>query len=402
MIKKNCKLQYTPVSEDKKKAFLEDFLSSFQALKSSVEQQESENKKRFFEDVKKNKANANKESLITHETVKKVKKLATEITAQSSFDQSAWELIFAINQLAKSIRSCDLPSDCEDDSLLVKLTQNFADKTLNDNDKSWLQKILEIALYTKKTGFGNCQEKAFFAFSVLLLESKKIFSPISSLRLATFNNHFIVIVNEQFVMDPWLNIAFPLDSKAPNKNIDIVFDEFGKLVDYFSINEQGYCYTHKVTVGRTSQSDQCSESDKYSDKEMINCIQMLQKNREYFDLSGKEKNKRKIKTLENTTKEEVIKYSEKMEWTVGNSTPNDITDSEDEHHEPVAPTPAKRKKVEEEIEEDLEGGVEEETTVSASSIEQKPLVTSYNFFSVPFVFSQTGSHGIESKEHQFI
>jgi hypothetical protein len=149
MNKKNCKLEYPSIDEDEKKEFLNDFFSAFSNLKSHTLQLEAENKRRFFETAPKNKVN--KEIALTHETVRIVKNRASQVTSENKLSQSekkVWQLILAANQLAQGIQSCDLPSDSADNIALVKLTQNFADTTLNNERKTWLQKILEIALYT--------------------------------------------------------------------------------------------------------------------------------------------------------------------------------------------------------------------------------------------------------------
>lgn len=179
----------------------------------------------------------------------------------------------------KKLVSCDLPSDDEDDVALVKITHNFADKILSDTNKSWLLKILEIALFSIKHGFGNCQEKAFFGFAAILLAMQKTDILITSLRLPTFDNHFIVIVNERFLMDPWLNLAFPLNPENPDIALDYVFEGFGNLVDYFSIDVlHNHCFSHEVTEKSMSQQDLASERD------LATGIQFLKRQEEYFDL----------------------------------------------------------------------------------------------------------------------
>ncbi|WP_298624622.1 Ceg14 family Dot/Icm T4SS effector [uncultured Legionella sp.] len=166
-----------------------------------------------------------------------------------------WNMIQSYNKLAQDISSSDLPSDDQKNAILVKLTQDFTDITLIASDKTWLDKILEISIHTKKTGFGNCQEKAFFGFAALVLESQQDNSLIHTLRLATFDNHFIVIVNEAILMDPWLNLAFPVDTSNSKDNIRYVFKGFGGLINYFTFYADGECVTHQVLEGSLSCSD---------------------------------------------------------------------------------------------------------------------------------------------------
>lgn len=203
----------------------------------------------------------NRKAALSFADVSTVKLKAGEVTLLDQFNEQEtklWEIIQAYNHLAQDIQSSDLPSDDEENTVLVKATQDVADNILNDQNKSWLDKILEVAILTKREGFGNCQEKAFFGFAALILESKKQQGLISSLRLATFDNHFIVIVNEAVLMDPWLNLAFPLYQNNGHENIKNVFAGFGNLVDYFTLNSDGHCVTYEVTVGRGKKDDECS------------------------------------------------------------------------------------------------------------------------------------------------
>lgn len=80
-------------------------------------------------------------------------------------------------------------------------------------------------------------------------------------------------------MDPWLNLAFPLSKGNQQLEIGYVFEGFGRLVNYFSIDQEGQCFTHAVREGGTTERDPSSEKD------MASCIHSLLNHRDYFDLS---------------------------------------------------------------------------------------------------------------------
>lgn len=271
--------------QNRQELLMDSLLGDFQKMKEKAlnQQQEKRSKKREFNSLSSEKTKKpNQYAALTHSQVQEVKAKARTVNDKfhlNAEEKKLWELILLGNQLAQNISSCDLPTDNEDDASLVKLTQIFADETLERTDLTWLNKILKIALYSRGSGFGNCQEKAFFAFALLLHQAQKPESLIHSLRLATFNNHFILIVNEQFLMDPWLNLAFPLSKGNQQLEIGYVFEGFGRLVNYFSINQEGQCFTHAVREGDTTERDLSSEKD------MANCIHSLLDHRDYFDLS---------------------------------------------------------------------------------------------------------------------
>lgn len=264
---------------------MDSLLSDFQKMKEKAlnPQQEKRSRKRELNSKSSEKTKKpNQHAALTHAQVQEVKAKAHTVNGKfhlNAEEKKLWELILLGNQLAQDISSCDLPTDNEEDASLIKLTQIFADETLERTDLTWLNKILKIALYSRESGFGNCQEKAFFAFALMLHLAQKSGDLIHTLRLATFNNHFILIVNERFLMDPWLNLAFPLSKGNQQLEIAYVFEGFGPLVNYFSINPEGQCFTHVVRVGGTTERDPSSEKD------MPNCIHSLHSHRDYFDLS---------------------------------------------------------------------------------------------------------------------
>ncbi|HAU1152270.1 TPA: type IV secretion protein Dot [Legionella pneumophila] len=271
--------------KNRQELFMASLLGDFQKMKEKAlnQQQEKRSKKRKLNSKSSEKTKKpNQHAALTLAQVKEVKSKARKVNDKfhlNAEEKKLWELILLGNQLVQNISSCDLPTDNEDDASLVKLTQIFADETLERTDLTWLNKILKIALYSRSSGFGNCQEKAFFAFALMLHQAQKSGDLIHTLRLATFNNHFILIVNEQFLMDPWLNLAFPLSKGNQQLEIAYVFEGFGPLVNYFSIDQEGHCFTHAVREGDTTERDSSSEKD------MPNCIHSLLSHRDYFHLS---------------------------------------------------------------------------------------------------------------------
>lgn len=328
MDNKFCALTTPSISEEQRQLFLNGFFSGFHQLKESSTQSAAidateVNPISSFEVKAPKSRRQNKLAALSFHDVESVERKVDRITRRHQFDpqeKKVWDMIRAYNELAQEITSSDLPSDDADSALLVRLTQNFADKTLDNPDKTWLDKILEISIHTKKTGFGNCQEKAFFGFAALVLESQKRDSLINTLRLATFNNHFIVIVNEKVLMDPWLNLAFPLENGK--NNIGYVFQGFGKLVDYFTFHSSGKCVTHQVTEGSPS----CN--DIYSQRGFPQSYQMLLANKNYFNLPDfpvyeqEQKKKRQLDdkylTATNESKEKLRKTTPTSPSTSGN------------------------------------------------------------------------------------
>jgi hypothetical protein len=197
---------------------------------------------------------------IYQSSVNKIKKLAAQYTQHyashfSAEDQQIWQLMSAVLQEAKGIHSCDLPTDSSDDVPLVYIVQKYADYVLGnsnetpvknfDRDKaSPLEKILKVAALSQQYSGGNCQEKAFYGlYSLLhklltcgLMDAQKAIP----LELAYYNNHFIVLVNNKFLLDPWLDFACPIDPS--NVVLSQLFQGFGNLKRYFLIDANWYCY----------------------------------------------------------------------------------------------------------------------------------------------------------------
>ncbi|KTD79410.1 Ceg14 family Dot/Icm T4SS effector [Legionella waltersii] len=208
--------------------------------------------------------------------VKTKAKSVTERFELNTEQQTVWELIIDGIKLTDTIQSCDLPSDDPLSSTMVKMVQVRADEILSDTKKSWLFKILEIAIHAKQMSFGNCQEKAFFAFAYMFNQLTKQNDLIHTLRLATFNNHFILIVNEEFVMDPWLSSAFPFDPQNSMLTINFVFEGFGNLINYFSVDMAGNCIAFRVRQGHDKSIDFQSR------KEFGECISWLNRQSKHF------------------------------------------------------------------------------------------------------------------------
>lgn len=276
--------EVTQVVQDAK-AFMASIYADFEKLKQKSEQDKDDNLVKMLKRKQAEKTEAtdeparNKFAALTRRSMKNIHlkaKQAIHSVKITSSQQIVWTLILNGLKVAKSIKSCDLPTDKPSDSALVKTVQLHADEILNSDKIPWLRKILEIAIDCKSIGYGNCQEKAFFAFAYMLKISASKENGIHSLRLASFLNHFILIVNEEFLMDPWLNLAFPITQKNISEIVDYVFDGFGELIDYYTINSEGACYTHEVREGQESSRDVASE------KELPACMKWLESQREHF------------------------------------------------------------------------------------------------------------------------
>jgi hypothetical protein len=279
------------LNETQTQQFMLDFMADFGKLRSN------QNNTGQAKDIPDLPSKPNKYRAIESSDVDRLERSAKQLTMNTPLHSSElklWHALKSANALAQKIHSCDLPSDRESDAALVKITHKFADELLQRGDKSWLRKILEIALYAKNSSFGNCQEKAFFGFACLLLANLKSDIKLTSLRLAFFDNHFIVVVNERFLMDPWLNIAFPLDPQNPDKNLHIVFDGFGELINYFSINTlKNHCIVHQVV------EDMLTRRDFTSEKDLPICMNFLMQQEVDFNLPDPNPKKSKRNDKEN-------------------------------------------------------------------------------------------------------
>ena len=140
----------------------------------------------------------NKKALLSFEVVAEVRKKASKLIQKEKENFSADEneifnLIKSTLQLARPIRSCDLPDDIEEDELMVSFVQKHIDALLKKDEYSWLSKIIQSAIHIKKEGYGNCMEKAFFAFAVMFKHLSDKGQPFS-LELSYFDNHFLCVI----------------------------------------------------------------------------------------------------------------------------------------------------------------------------------------------------------------
>lgn len=205
----------------------------------------------------------NKHALLTQTSVKVVQDAVNKIAQQTlptltEREQAIWKLIQDVITESMQIDSCDLPSDNADNEALVRLTHQASDfimgnstqhpvKDFHPDTSSMLEKIAKISeIAFKIYRAGNCQEKAFFGFIRLL--KKLIESGLSTseqaitLELAYFNNHFIFIVDNRFLVDPWLSTAFPF---RHFDDVMQVFSGAGQLHPFFVIDKQWNCYLQR-------------------------------------------------------------------------------------------------------------------------------------------------------------
>ncbi|MBV8801544.1 MAG: hypothetical protein JO131_01010 [Gammaproteobacteria bacterium] len=212
----------------------------------------------------------------------------------TSFEEKIWmaiqEVLVQIKNL--DIVSCDLPTDEEESAAVVYATQQEVQKILEGEDaenseeeeekhivsQSILDKIL---MASKKIQFykgGNCQEKAFVGFDLLIKHFiKKNLSTITSaipLSLEYFKDHFIVLVNDRFVVDPWLSFAFAYEKDRTE--IYKVFEfEHSQLNSYFSIGPNWYCQ-EAIAIRENGRL----KYDEMSTTSTYNLFQTLSENRE--------------------------------------------------------------------------------------------------------------------------
>lgn len=201
-------------------------------------------------------------------TVEKLHKKASQgektlAFKKDSLEEKIWLAMEEINKKTQAIKSCDLPNDDPHHSAIVLSVQQSY-KVVFDGEKSEkyennkhlvdfdykkasvLEKIQKVAAISYQFRAGNCQEKAFYGFNALLssLIEQKIstFSRAIPLKLAYFDNHFIIIIANQFLFDPWLGIAYSCDAnKLLIPQIENYFENFGKLKIYFEIDENWVC-----------------------------------------------------------------------------------------------------------------------------------------------------------------
>lgn len=198
---------------------------------------------------------------------------------KDSLEEKLWLTMEEINNKSKAINSCDLPNDDPDYSSIVLSVQQYYEvifdgkqlekyknnKHLIDfdyNKASVLEKIQKVAAISYHFRAGNCQEKAFYGFNALLssLIEKKIstFSQAVPLKLAYFNNHFTVIVANQFLFDPWLSIAYSCNTNKPLiPQIENFYETFGDLKVYFEIDENWTC-SHDIAGTGNIKNDAIS------------------------------------------------------------------------------------------------------------------------------------------------
>ena len=230
----------------------------------------------------------NRYALLTESQVDKIKKRVAKINDLllndlTDEERKIWDVLNQANALAQKICSSDLPSDAEATKDIVGVVQQEEERILADDKLSWLEKIVKIVQFVVSLEAGNCQEKAYFGFLSMLHNLTKYGltyeeKPVS-LKLAYFDNHFVVIVADRFFMDPWLNLAFPL---SPGKGeIREVFNGFGELRDYFSIDSNNRCFTHEIMEKRHMPT----AIDKLSGAKLNACLKQLDNQHNDFGVS---------------------------------------------------------------------------------------------------------------------
>jgi hypothetical protein len=177
--------------------------------------------------------------------------------ASSSKDAVIWDLMQAVNKKAQNIASSNKGSCSSETKTLVLMVQKYRDYVLGNSSEytvpdfdpktaSELDKIFKIGALASQFQAGNCQEKSFFAFAELIKEFMKekvaTVEKAIPLELAYFNDHFFLIVNNQFVFDPWIDVIFPFSGI---QSIEKVFRGFGRLKPYFILDENWCCFVQR-------------------------------------------------------------------------------------------------------------------------------------------------------------
>lgn len=179
-------------------------------------------------------------------------------------------LIEKVNAKTQAIQSCDSPFDTKphETAALVMVVQRYSSVIMNDRERikemskstydsivkqlqkekfdlenatqfERIQKVAEISFRHKS---GNCMEKSLYAFCELLDELTKlsINTPHKSivLELNYFHNHYVLMVNHNIVMDPWLNLYFMFKNES---DILKVYQGFGDPFPFFTIDHQWLC-----------------------------------------------------------------------------------------------------------------------------------------------------------------
>jgi hypothetical protein len=176
-----------------------------------------------------------------------------------------------VNEI-KQIRSSNLPNQCsDDDSTMVLVTQKKCDKILEDESISELEKIRDCGAQAERYAAGNCQHKSFVAFNYLIskfIQDNAVnFNQTIPLSLCYFDNHFVVVIANLIVCDPWAQTTFLLSDLPTAAYLDLQYNTKvyeGRMRPYFSIDDKWNCsflsekdekselYTYLIVPGPTT------------------------------------------------------------------------------------------------------------------------------------------------------
>lgn len=137
---------------------------------------------------------------------------------------------------------------------LVLIVQQAADAILACRDYSCLERMIQCARQVQMYNAGNCMLQSFLAFERLfkLFYSSSSESPFIPLAIVTTKDHAFLLIDNQWVCDPWKNEVALLD----------VSTQAGKRFNsYFSINENGECFQLGISDPESTaylQSLRCS------------------------------------------------------------------------------------------------------------------------------------------------
>lgn len=248
----------------------------------------------------------NRLAALSQHTVNKLRKQASCLVKKqerclTGIDKRTWNLVKKANELAQHIQSVDLPEDDQINETMVYTVQQECNEILKDNSKSRLKRIFDIALHSKTKGYGNCQEKAFYAFALMMFflneqeslqaNSSNTYTDAVSLKLAYFDNHFIVIVDERFFLDPWLNMAFPLPEGEELVTINDMFNGFGDLIAYFSFDKERRCFYTPELCESLCPMPNAKYMDHIDTESMIERQECLERSSQLLELNKNKKRK---------------------------------------------------------------------------------------------------------------
>jgi hypothetical protein len=208
----------------------------------------------------------NRHALIDFKTLNNANDQVKKIVSRQKLTEHEEKIWLSIQEVLLEVKklnivSCDLPTDDAQNAALVLLAQQEVYRIFGNKDydedldgleekedkcinpkRSVLDKILNASKKIQNYKGGNCQEKAYVGFDFLIKDfiKKNLVTATRAIPLSLeyFLDHFVVLVNNRFVVDPWLNFAF-----AYGQNQAEIYQVFenSTLKSFFSIDANWQC-----------------------------------------------------------------------------------------------------------------------------------------------------------------